>query len=470
MNKIRKWVMLITKPRFITLLIGTSFTFGILLLSLLFPDNIAFLSFHPHPFWISIFVVSLRSRIRDSLINALVCAVIYSIFLVQNTPFFMFSTITIFSLFKEPVLFLIVATVVGESSERLVHQRQRFLTHMRSRVRRMATLQERHTAVTEALKLLSDRITGQNTDVLDLFNEVSLSKRLTYDDMLVAMLNTITKHLKAKVCMYHEVHGQHVYRRYSHENGRIHRFNEPTTTDFLFNEALRTKRISHLAYAMQEADFKHYHGTHLIVGPVLNSSKVPIGLVSIDEIDFINYNPSTLKLLQCILTWWGTVLEERQTMDDLHRKSIYNEELGVYSFAYFGQRLEEEFTRAKNHKVPLTIARVHLDDPENILPNKRMELLSTVSTILGSFLSALDLVATDHILGSFVLLFPGRSEEESQKNMGITLEEVARYQLKPYEHHPDTQLSISSSIVQLSDHISSEDLLAQLDTFEKVKA
>ena len=73
------------------------------------------LSFRPHPLWIIIILIPLRYGLREGIVCALITSVVYTYFvLFPKEGVFYFSTLKLFQDFKMPLLFLIVAMVIGE--------------------------------------------------------------------------------------------------------------------------------------------------------------------------------------------------------------------------------------------------------------------------------------------------------------------------------------------------------------------
>ena len=278
---------------------------------LLHADDRAYLGTEPHPFWAIIILISIRYPFRESILAAVIAACTYSYFvLFPAAGTFHFSAISLYGDFKEPLLFLIVAGVISGYTQHLTERTGVLRRLLGERQTEVTVLRDANKASSEALRQLEARIAGESTSVLNLFEELARTKQMDSAGIKSDLVNVLETYAQAEVVTYYEVDRGHLQELFTSRTG-----SEVATTnlsaDILLSEALRSTDVAHLGQFLTESDLEGYTGLSLLAGALRDVDGIALGVVSIERMPFVEYNPYTFKMFETIVKWWGSILDER---------------------------------------------------------------------------------------------------------------------------------------------------------------
>ncbi|MDA1353067.1 MAG: hypothetical protein O3A01_01185 [bacterium] len=429
------------------------------------PENLGYIHVHPHPFWVVILLIALRYGIRESVVLSLCIAGVYSGFILFNNsePYF-FSSITLFNDFKDPFLFILVGAMVGELSETNQLIRRRYKERLRFRHRAFTKLRTKFLATEQALQIISDRISGQFADVLDLFDSVSATKTMSADATEAHMLNVLQRFLHVNSLTLFSVTGTLIVPKVHIRNGQPSVEQLPNFDhDVLIQSVLTSKKESYFD-VLDESELTAHQSDVLLAGPIFNSEGHITGIVAVEDINFLHYNPTTFKLFRILLNWWGHLIEERRFLDELYAQYHHEEHIGILHYRYFLRRGKMEFTRATQYHVPLTIAVIEVEHPDRLNNSLFNELTLSISHIFHYFLEEVEMISFYKSMGQFAILYPAVSSDVVETRLQKVIEEIDRYALHPYLD-TDVALTLKYAIATTQRQSNSfSELLDEVDT------
>jgi polysaccharide biosynthesis protein PelD len=439
------------------------FTTAILIINhLLHPQDPGYLSVQPHPFWIVVLLISIRYVFRESLLCAVIVAVAYISFVVfPGQTAYRFSAITLFADFKEPLLFLIVAGFLSSYTQHLLERTQVLRGQVIARNEDIADLRDRNLAAGQALRRLEGRIASEYTSILDLFAELAGTKQMSADQIKEQLLDILVRYLNVEEATYYDIERGQLVRRFSTIEGSAEA--EAGAQDFLLTQALGTEEVVHLGQFSQQDDLERYQGLCLMAGALRNASGDPIGLISVEAIPFIDYNPHTFKLLGTVVEWWGTILEEAMRLKVLRSQSAFDEELGVFNYTYFANRVAQEFERTRRFSLPMSLVLLRIDGIDEIFPQKLGQLRYGLATIINQVISELEMVAIYKSDDLLAISFPIAMAEDAEKRVLEIISQIEAFAFRPYGD-PQKPLSLSWAIADYEIGMEShEELIAKVE-------
>jgi polysaccharide biosynthesis protein PelD len=423
------------------------------------PEDPGFRSLSPHPFWAIIILVSVRFGLMESLLCALLAAATYSIFvLFPIGGQFYYSSLTFFADFKEPILFIILAAVISGYRENLVMRIRALRAELKEEEANSNQAEDTNRAVATALRELETRVAGQFGTVVDLFDSISSTRKMSPDEIKLSLIQVLKQHLQAEQCVYYDLQGSHLIRQHWLGNDKSEREEYSPGQDPVISEALHMKRVAYLAKLDKKDDFNRYRHSSLLAGPLMDFTGEVIGLVSIEKMPFIDYNPYSFKLFGTILNWWGKVLDERLHLEELSRKSVIDEETGMYTYSYFSRRVVEEFKRAKQYFIPLSVSLIRIDYFEEIPQHKVRKLRETIARIFIGTVAETEMVScykSDDLISA---TFPIVTGPEADQKVKEIVTQIDSFELHPYE---DSGKKLSLS------HFSTE-YRTEMESFEEL--
>ncbi len=400
---------------------------------LLNPSDIGFLTVSPHPFWIAIVLVSARFNLVESLAASLLISVLYVLLVVlPGSSTYTYSSLTLFSDFREPVLFLAVSAVYGLNRNRIENFVLKLEEQLNEREAKLKDAELKRQAADMAVQQLENRITGQFDTVIDLFDMVSATRNMKIPEVKLSLLRAVKQHLSAdQVILFDMEKGKLVPQMSTGKSDGLPESEDPLS-DPVIARALETRGLAFVSQLMSKENSGRSGNAALLAGPLLDSSGHPCGLVAIYKMPFLQYNPYSFKLFRTMLNWWGKVLDEKQIIENLKSKSMLDEESGLFTYSYFSSRIEQEFARAKQHFIPLSVGLIRIEDFNRIVAEKRDELRSILSRIINRMAGEFVMVSEFKEDNQFAITFPIMAAADSDEVIRNIVAEIERFDFHPY--------------------------------------
>lgn len=423
-------------------------------------DRPGFRGVEPHPYWIIVLLISLRYRLPEALVCATLAAgavVLYTI--LPGDTGYAFSAIRIFEDFRHPVLFVLVAGVISSFTQQLLERNAELSRQRQQDQQDIEDLRDANQARTVALKSLEGRIASEFTSILDLFSELSLTRRMRADQIRSRLLDVLSTYVHAESVSYYEVEGNDLRRSFAigeRAVGQVVR----RADDIVLDEAIRKTEIAHLGHVPGAGDFERYEGS-LLAGALRAADFRVLGVVAIESMPFVDYNPHTFKLFSTIVDWWGTVLEEQLRLEEQRQKSVFDDDLGLYNYPYFTDRLRQEFERASRFSLPMSLALVRIDDYDSIEPSSQGKLRGALAEILRENLTGLEMAARYHRDDTVAISLPITMAEDARERVSAAVEAIDLFRFAPYQDN-DRLLTLNWCVVDYAIGMKNADELVQL--------
>ena len=395
------------------------------------PEHHGYLYMHPHPFWIVAILIPLRYGFRESVVCALLASAVYAFFVVfPQGGTYTFRLENVFPDFTEPILFLLVAGLFGEHNERTIQRYHALQGRVARKEAEIAQLEEEKNVNLEALRLVESRVVEQMASVLDLVKALAETKKMSPVEIKAHMLQMAQEYTKAEQACYYDVRAGKLVAVTS--VGEPDSSTAPASRDMIVREAIRRKDIAYISELLEAQDMPKYRDMSLLAGAVRNRENAVVGVVSVGRMPFLAFNPSSFKLFSTIVDLWGGALAECLQLEELQRSSIFDQELGLYNYSYFLARLAEEFRRARDFSLPLSLTLLHIRDFATVLNDKRRAFLGVLTKIITRNITELDLIARYRHDSTIAIIFPLTMAEDATKKVARITDEIQRFDFHPY--------------------------------------
>lgn len=395
------------------------------------PEDPGYLSVRPHPFWVIVLLISIRYVFRESILCALLAAGVYvfHILLLSGSTFY-FSAISLYSDFKTPLLFLIVAGFISGYTQHLLERTQVLRRQLDERKQEIDVFKDRYRATAQALHQLETRIAGEFTGILDLFAELARTKQMDSAQIKNGLLEVLVRYLDVEQASYYDIERGRLIRRFSVGDGDGGGDHPDPAQDILLAEALRSPEVAHLGQFTREQDLEEYRGLGLLAGSLRNADGEVIGVASVEKMPFIEYNPHSFKLFGTILQWWGSVLDETVRLEELRARNVYNESLGLYNYSYFADRIAQEFERARRFSLPMSMALLRIDAFAEVEQLDRLR--TALALIINQNISELEMAACYTSDDLLAISFPIAMATDAEGKVRRIIAAIESFDLHPY--------------------------------------
>lgn len=227
--------------------------------------------------------------------------------------------------------------------------------------------------------------------------------------------------------------------------------------------ALETGEAIHLGQFSQQEDLEQYQGQSLLAGGLRSFAGISIGLVSVERIPFIDYNPHTFKLFGTVLDWWSSILDEALRLEELRAQSIFNQAAGLFNYHYFSSRIAQEFERTRRFALPMSLALIRIDRYADVRPDKLGDLHLTLARIVNQIISELEMAAlykTDELMA---ISFPIAMVEDAEKRVRAIVAQIDAFAFHPYQD-PELPLKLTWAIADYEIGMTThEELIARVE-------
>ena len=194
----------------------------------------------------------------------------------------------------------------------------------------------------------------------------------------------------------------------------------------------------------------------VICVPLLNSKDQVLGVLNIEKLPFIKFNPQAVRLASIIGEWCGSAIENARTYKDTRDKNISDDITGAYTYTYFLKRLKEEFMRARRYGQELSLITLEIADYQAIEKEYQQDILTVVSLVFNNKLRAVDLIFHDQDASRYFIVLPGTPFAGAHVVNKKIVAEIDAFKFRPYEDKK-RELSIQTGVCAFESEMKTPD-------------
>jgi diguanylate cyclase (GGDEF)-like protein len=152
----------------------------------------------------------------------------------------------------------------------------------------------------------------------------------------------------------------------------------------------------------------------------------------VTRLPFLRLNPVALDRLGLVANWAALAVDNARTHERTRARTIQDDLIRAYTYAYYRQRLEEEEARAARYDRPLSVLIFRIRQLELIPSARRAELGHVLSLVFNHSLRDVDIVCRYATDDAFAVILP-ETGAEGAAVVGARIErEIAAFQFAPY--------------------------------------
>jgi GGDEF domain-containing protein len=415
-------------------------------------DDPGFIQVRPHPFWVVILLIAVRYGFKGALWTSILSSATLLAFHKISQPHMSFIDLIGAQRLTTPLLFIVVGIIMGEIRE---VQKRRFseLNVQFSDLKRdFENLSRRFSALDKVKQELDTRIISQEHTLTTLYRAAEGLKSLEEEKIYPAMLRLVRDFISAESCSIYLLDGNRLKRiAYLGSEGTHRGPAEAAPDEGIMGQALSRAETVSINTLIALDEFDAYARSNILVSsPMVNSKNQVLGLLNIEKLPFLKFNPQAVRLTALLADWGSAAVENARTFQETKDKNISDDITGAFTYEYFKKRLDEEFARARRYHLPLSILVIHVVDLQMFAEKVKKDLLMVLSPVFRNKLRKTDLLFHSGEPGTYNLLLTNTGLQGAKAVRKTMLDEINAFRFKPY---PDSEalLQIRIGTVELEE-------------------
>jgi hypothetical protein len=368
----------------------------------------------PHPFWILVVLISAQYGTSEGLVASLAVS---AALLTGNLPtqtidqdFYAY----VFEITRLPLMWLVTAVIVGEITNRHLHEREKLLDELRKVTESEEQIALAYTTTKVAKEKLVGQVAGQLRTVLSTLRAVKAVEKLNPGDVLLGAVDLVTQLLgPRKFSLFFrnnnvlEMALQQGWQAGDSYSPAIH------ATSPLFEMVVGNRRVLCITDAMDEALL---NGEGLLAGPLIDAENDEVvGMLKLEDLDYYDLNLVTIENFKAVCDWVATALAHARMFERVAAHSSFALSNDLYSESYFGRHVACLTSLAERVGFPVSLLNLQLEHPENMDPQDLQVVPQALHRAAANYLRTTDL-CFERSTGkhSYAIVLAGTALENAQ--------------------------------------------------------
>lgn len=449
------------KSEMMEILLG--FTVMIAINILFFRDDMGFYGFRYHPYWIIILAIAARYGFRGGLMVGITGGVMMLSLIKISEPDFAIKELMRFKYLVTPVLFIVVGTFLGELREMQKRQFDKLNNGYKELQESFGVLSIKYDTLSMAKQELDTRIISQEQTISTLYESAQALKSLKEEDIYPAVLKILKDFVSTEECSIYKASGEKLkmIANLGWQGGNNHPL-EVDIEEGIMGRVISTGKTVSINDVLKADESYNFSDLNLIVSaPITTSEKVVLGVLNIEKMPFVKFNPQSIKIASLLADWCGSALENARTYKETKDRNIADDITGAYTYDYLCKRIEEEFNKARRYKFTFGILVLEIAEYDLIPEMKRQDILPVFKTVYGSIVRKTDLLFVGSDPGSFVFLFPFTPIKGINIVRNKLINAIDEFKFRPYDDE-NKLLEINTGVAEFNDELETYTELIQM--------
>lgn len=383
---------------------------------LIFPDYPGFVGVDPHPYWLGILLFGFRYGVLAGFGSGLISAGLYLGMSWVGVERYLFEDMAFYVM---PSLFIIVGVAVGVGM-------YKYLQKIRDLEQELVAKQGQLVLQGNEIKTLQDinsglekRIVTRMQTIITLY-EGARSLSTTHLDVLYkSILNFIAKTLGAEeAALYLRTDsGWQVKESYGWKDYAKHPDQLLSGEGITGLSGLKGKLLTVRDFMGKDAPVS-FLADCVMAGPIRGKKEGEVvAVVSIQDIPFLQFNSSTVSLMNFLLDWASRAVQHALDVATMQENEIWDPKYQLFSMKYFQSRARQEWMRSKTYYLPLSVGMVHTSGLKTLPVGACDNVLAILAEVLKKTCREMDVVAahTSQLDMPFALLLVTASQAQAEE-------------------------------------------------------
>ncbi|HME97345.1 MAG TPA: GAF domain-containing protein [Methylomirabilota bacterium] len=398
---------------------------------LLAPGDPGLLGVQPHPALLLIAIVASRHGLRAGLVSGLVTAAAIAGCIVARLDHVSWTELRTLHHYVTPLLLLATGFALGALREAHLRETRAVEARVASLEQELADQAVRFMAATEAKHELERRVADERASLSSLYTAARALETLEADRLYPAIALTARRFLQADACQCYALEGD-LLRLRAAEGSPPDR-SEIRPDEGLVGLAIRLGRPVSVRDQSQHASVEDLASASLLMAaPLVADGGALLGCVTVTALPFLRLTPVALDRLGLVADWGARALENARAHERARARTIEDELVRAYTYAYYQRRIHEEEVRADRYGRPLSVLIFRIHRYGAVDAARRAELGRVLSMVFSRTLRDVDIVCRYATEDSFAIILPETAPARAEIVLDRLSREIANFHFAPY--------------------------------------
>ena len=398
---------------------------------LLRPKDPGFLAVQPNPALLLVAVVACRHGLRAGLVSGLGTAGIIAACIVGRLEYLTFTELRTLGHYLTPLLLIGTGFGLGAQREALRRGDRALESRVEALEHELADQAVRFMAATEAKHELERRVADERASLSSLYAAARALETLDAERLYPAIAATARRFLQADACQCYVLDGDMLRLRAA--EGAAPDRPEIAPDEGLVGLAVRLGRPVSVRDLTTIRSLEDLQGAALLMAaPMTGQEGALLGCVTVTSLPFLRLTPASLDRLGLVADWGARTLENARTHEQTRARTIEDELVRAYTYAYYQRRIHEEELRADRYKRPLSVVIFRIHRYGAVASDRRAELGRVLSLVFSRRLRDVDIVCRYATEDAFAIILPETDPARAETVVDRLSNEVRNFHFAPY--------------------------------------
>ncbi|HEY7205419.1 MAG TPA: GAF domain-containing protein [Methylomirabilota bacterium] len=385
----------------------------------------------PHPALLLVAVVASRHGLRAGLVSGLITAAAIAACIVARMDHVTWTELRTLQHYVTPLLLLGGGFALGALREAHLHETRAGEARVASLEQELADQAVRFMAATEAKHELERRVADERASLSSLYTAARALETLEAERLYPAIALTARRFLQADACQCYALEGD-LLRLRAAEGSPPDR-SEIRPDEGLVGLAIRLGRPVSVRDLSQHASVEDLaRASLLMAAPLVADGGALLGCVTVTGLAFLRLTPVALDRLGLVADWGARALDNARAHERARARTIEDELVRAYTYAYYQRRIHEEEVRADRYGRPLSVVIFRIHRYGDVAPGRRAELGRVLSMVFSRTLRDVDIVCRYATEDSFAIILPETAPVRAEIVLDRLSREIANFHFAPY--------------------------------------
>ena len=383
---------------------------------LLRPRDPGFLDVQPSPALALVVVLACRHGLRAGLVSGLVTAAAVAACVVARMDQAGWSELRSLSHYVTPLLLIGAGVGLGLLRESELRRTRALEARVEGLEQELADQAVRFMAATEAKHELERRVADERASLSSLYAAIAATAR---------------RFLQADACQCYILEGELLRLRAA--EGPAPERPEIAPDEGLVGLAVRLGRPVSVRDYTLITSLEDLHAAGLLMAaPLTGSEGALLGCITVTSLPFLRLTPASLDRLGLVADWGARTLENARTHEQTLARTIEDELVRAYTYAYYQRRIHEEEVRADRYGRPLSVVIFRIHRFGVVAPERRAELGRVLSLVFSRTLRDVDIVCRYATEDAFAIILPETAPARAEVVVERLSSEIRNFHFAPY--------------------------------------